>query len=121
LESGGEEGEGKVEEKIFPDFVFTLEATDEFLRRRVMDMPEIEVAGSHNNEQGRGKKRVAENSFAYSLIGLTRRLKWFRDNNTEENTVLNFFDKNDSLPLPLQVTIIPIPPSHHNKIYRAGG
>ena len=38
--------------KIFPNFVFTIEATDEFLRRRVMDMPEIEVAGSHNNEQG---------------------------------------------------------------------
>lgn len=79
------EAENKVDEKIFPDFVFTLEASDEFLRRRVMDMPESEVAGSHNNEQG-----------------LTRRLKWFRDNNSEENTVLNFFDKNDALPLPLQ-------------------
>jgi adenylate kinase len=41
-----------VDEKIFPDFVFTIEAKDEFLRRRVMDMPESEVAGSHNNEQG---------------------------------------------------------------------
>lgn len=51
-EGQGEEGDVRVDEKIFPDFVFTLEATDEFLRRRVMDMPEAEVAGSHNNEQG---------------------------------------------------------------------
>ncbi len=89
----GEEGDLKIDEKIFPQFVFTLEGNDEFLRRRVMALPESEVAGTHNNEQG-----------------FVRRLKWFRENNTDDNTVLSFFDKNDALPAPLKVSILPISP-----------
>ena len=39
--------------RIFPGFVFVLdEGDDDFLRQRVIDMPESEVAGTHNNEEG---------------------------------------------------------------------
>jgi adenylate kinase len=43
----------QVEKKIFPDFVFHLEADDDFLRKRVLNMPERAVSGTHHNESGK--------------------------------------------------------------------
>lgn len=60
---------------IIPEFVLALEATDEFLKERVMNLPESAVAGTHNTEEG-----------------LLRRLARYRTDNTEDATVLNFFD-----------------------------
>ena len=43
---------GAFDKLIMPEFVFSLEATDEFLRQRVMNLPESVVHGTHNDEEG---------------------------------------------------------------------
>lgn len=35
------------------EFVFSLEGSDEFLRERMMNLPEEQVEGTHNNEEGK--------------------------------------------------------------------
>eukprot|EP00047_Mylnosiga_fluctuans_P001361 m.219923 g.219923 ORF g.219923 m.219923 type:complete len:665 (+) comp10277_c0_seq1:1060-3054(+) len=69
---------------ILPEFVFAFDATDEFLKDRIMALPESEVAGTHNSEEG-----------------LLRRLAKYRAENTEDNTVLNFFDLLEIHPISL--------------------
>lgn len=61
---------------IMPEFVINLKATDEFLKQRIMNLPESEVINTHNTEEG-----------------LVRRLEAYRAANTEEDTVLNYFDE----------------------------
>jgi len=53
-----------------------LDANDEFLFKRIMNLPEKLVQDTHNTEEG-----------------LSRRLTEYRDNNNEENTVTNFFEE----------------------------
>ena len=64
------------------EFVFNLAAPDAFLRQRELSLPESEVAHTHNTEDG-----------------FTRRLARFRELNTEDDTVLNFFDELEIHPL----------------------
>ena len=71
-----EEGKASYDTTIMPEFVIALEATDEFLKNRVMNLPESVVAGTHNTEKE-----------------LMRRLAEYRANNTEDETVLNYFDE----------------------------
>ena len=71
-----EEGKASYDTTIMPEFVVSLEATDEFLKTRVMNLPESVVAGTHNTEKE-----------------LMRRLVDFRSNNTEDDTVHNYFDE----------------------------
>lgn len=59
-----------------PEVVLSLDAQDDFLKQRVMNLPEQVVAGTHNTE-----------------AGLIRRLAEFRSLNEEDNTVLNYFDE----------------------------
>ncbi|XP_028919117.1 adenylate kinase 7 isoform X1 [Ornithorhynchus anatinus] len=61
---------------IMPDYVIALDASDEFLKERVMNLPESIVAGTH-----------------YSQDRFLRTLNLFRDINTEDETVLNYFDE----------------------------
>lgn len=61
---------------IMPDYVISLKANDDFLKHRVMNLPESEVVNTHNTEEG-----------------LVRRLEAYRNANTEEETVLNYFDE----------------------------
>ena len=77
-EDAEEEEDGKLNynKLIMPDVMVCLEATDEFLRHRVMNLPETVVAGTHNTEEG-----------------LMRRLADYRKDNTEDETVLNYFDE----------------------------
>ncbi|NWR01811.1 KAD7 kinase, partial [Paradoxornis webbianus] len=63
-------------EIIIPEFVFSLIASDEFLKNRVINLPEIEVVGTHYTEK----------QFLQSL-------KHFRKLNTDDTTVLNYFDE----------------------------
>ena len=37
---------------MFLDVVVSLDATDDFLKARVMNLPESVVAGTHNTEEG---------------------------------------------------------------------
>ncbi|TRZ21235.1 hypothetical protein HGM15179_005865 [Zosterops borbonicus] len=66
----------KFNEIIIPEFVFSLTASDEFLINRAINLPEIEVVGTHYTEK----------QFLQSL-------KQFRRLNTDDRTVLNYFDE----------------------------
>ena len=61
---------------IMPEVLVSLEAPDEFLRDRVMNLPEKLIEGTHNTEDK-----------------LNRRLTVFRENNAEDVSVLNYFDE----------------------------
>ena len=61
---------------IMPKLVVSLEASDEFLRERIINLPEIVVVGTHNVDES-----------------FTRRLTEYRAINTDEETVLNYFDE----------------------------
>ena len=61
-----------------PEFLFLLDAPDDFLKNRIMHLPETVVAGTHNTEDG-----------------LIRRLTLYRSLNTDDETVINFFDERE--------------------------
>jgi adenylate kinase len=67
--------------------VISLNATDEFLKTRIMNLPEEVVQGTHNTEEG-----------------FLRRLQDFRANNQEDETVLNYFDELEIHPESIDVT-----------------
>ncbi|XP_019630798.1 PREDICTED: adenylate kinase 7-like isoform X1 [Branchiostoma belcheri] len=78
-EEEGEDEGGKVpsyHKGTMPEVVISLDAPDDFLKVRVMNLPEGQVAGTHNTEEG-----------------LTRRLTEFRNINREDETILNYFDE----------------------------
>lgn len=70
-----------------PEVVLSLDAPDDFLKQRVMNLPEGVVAGTHNTESG-----------------LNRRLAEFRSLNEEDNTVLNYFDELEIHPEHIDIT-----------------
>ncbi|XP_027015700.2 adenylate kinase 7-like [Tachysurus fulvidraco] len=61
---------------IIPEFVFNLDATDEFLKERVLNLPESAVHGT-----------------SYAFDRFLRRLTAFRKNCSEDEIVLNYFDE----------------------------
>jgi len=61
---------------LMPELIVSLDADDEFLRQRVMNLPESVIVGTHNTEDG-----------------LMRRLADYRAINTEDDTILNYFDE----------------------------
>ncbi|NXW23412.1 KAD7 kinase, partial [Circaetus pectoralis] len=61
---------------IIPEFVISLTASDEFLINRIINLPERIVAGTH-----------------YTQDQFLQSLNLFRDLNTEDKTVLNYFDE----------------------------
>ncbi|XP_032804471.1 adenylate kinase 7 [Petromyzon marinus] len=68
--------ENYYDKSIIPDLVVSLEAPDEFLRDRVMNLPEAVVAGTHYTEEA-----------------TLRRLAAFRAHNTVDETILNYFEE----------------------------
>ena len=75
-EEEADEKDANYNKNIMPEFIFSLEANDEFLHNRISNLPESVVTGTHNTEEG-----------------FQRRLTEFRRVNTEDNTVLNYFDE----------------------------
>ncbi|XP_037995339.1 adenylate kinase 7 isoform X1 [Motacilla alba alba] len=78
-EEGDEEPVGKMpkfNQIIIPEFIFSLIASDEFLINRIIKLPESEVAGTH-----------------YTEDEFLQILKRFRKINTDDVTVLNYFDE----------------------------
>ncbi|XP_071972164.1 adenylate kinase 7 [Engystomops pustulosus] len=91
-EEGEEEEESRskaphVDKTITPDFVISLDASDEFLKNRVINLPESTVAGTH-----------------YAQDRFLRVLATFRELNTEDETVLNYFDEAEIHPLHIDVS-----------------
>ncbi|KAJ8409139.1 hypothetical protein AAFF_G00241600 [Aldrovandia affinis] len=74
-------------QKIIPDYVFSLNATDEFLKERVQNLPESVVQGTH-----------------YAQDQFLRRLAEFRDDNAQDETVLDYFDELEIHPEHIEVT-----------------
>jgi len=64
-----------------PEFVFSLEASDLFIKSRIMKLPESQITALNNEE------------------ALTKRLEEFRRLNTDELTVLNVFDEMEVTPI----------------------
>ncbi|XP_066199267.1 adenylate kinase 7 [Saccopteryx leptura] len=88
-----DEEEEEIRGKMFPfdkltmpEFVCALDASDEFLKFRVMNLPESLVAGTH-----------------YSQDRFLRVLSNYRDVNTEDETVLNYFDEFEIHPIHIEV------------------
>lgn len=84
-----EEEEEEIRGKMFPfdklitpEFVCGLDASDEFLKERVMNLPESIVAGTH-----------------YSQDRFLRALSNYRDINTDDETVFNYFDEIEIHPI----------------------
>ncbi|GAB1604438.1 Hypothetical predicted protein [Argonauta hians] len=71
-----------------PEFIFCLEAENSMLSDRIMHLPERDVANTHNTEEG-----------------FHRRLAEYRNNNTEDTTVLNFFDELEVHPEMIDVSL----------------
>ncbi|KAJ3068775.1 Adenylate kinase 7, partial [Quaeritorhiza haematococci] len=88
-----------IDELIAPEFVVSLEAPDEFIKDRIMSMPESAIANTKNSEEA-----------------LTRRLEEYRATNTDETTVLNFFDEHEIHPVVISVDKPQQPPQdqHHH-------
>ncbi|XP_018553227.1 adenylate kinase 7 isoform X3 [Lates calcarifer] len=73
--------------KITPEFVMCLDASDAFLKDRVMNLPE-RLVQEHSYEQEHFLQRLAR----------------YREKNTEDETVINYFDELDITPLYLEIT-----------------
>ncbi|XP_021034783.1 adenylate kinase 7 isoform X2 [Mus caroli] len=71
---------------LFNQFVCGLDASDEFLKERVMNLPESVVAGTH-----------------YSQDRFLRSLSHYRDINTDDETVFNYFDELEIHPIHIDV------------------
>lgn len=71
---------------IVPDFVFTLEVGDEMIKERNMNLPESVVSGTKFSEEA-----------------LVKRLEEYKSINTDENTVLNYFDEHEIHPIQLDI------------------
>lgn len=75
-EDGEDGGDDRFDKTIMPELIITLQASNEFLKDRVMNLPEEVVQGTHNTEEE-----------------FMRRLQDFRNINVEDETVLNYFDE----------------------------
>ncbi|KAM3595305.1 uncharacterized protein V6R79_021359 [Siganus canaliculatus] len=74
-------------DRITPEFVLCLDASDAFLKDRVMNLPE-RLVQAHNYEQEHFIQRLAR----------------FRENNLGEKAVVNYFEELDIPPLHLDTT-----------------
>ncbi|XP_029316095.1 LOW QUALITY PROTEIN: adenylate kinase 7 [Cottoperca gobio] len=73
--------------KIMPEFVLWLDASDAFLKDRVMNLPE-RLVQQHNYEQEHFLRRLAR----------------YRENSMEDETVVSYFDELDIPHLHLEIT-----------------
>lgn len=78
--SDEEAKEPKFSKLITPELIIKLDANDDFLCKRIMNLPEKLVQDTHNTEEG-----------------LTRRLAEYRENNNDDNTVTNVFEEDFEL------------------------
>nr|XP_033808370.1 adenylate kinase 7 isoform X2 [Geotrypetes seraphini] len=73
--------------ELFNNFVIFLDAPDEFLKHRVMNLPESVVVGTH-----------------YTQDRFLRTLMQFREANTDDETILNYFDELEIHPQNIDVS-----------------
>lgn len=88
-EEEDEGGELAYDRLIMPKLIIALDATDEFLRERVINLPEIVVVGTHNTDEA-----------------FSRRIAEYRAINTDDDTVLNYFDELEFHPERIGITLV---------------
>ncbi|EGI65491.1 Putative adenylate kinase 7 [Acromyrmex echinatior] len=71
---------------ILPELVVVLEASDEFLKERIINRPEREIQSTHYTEEH-----------------MLRRMREYRERNTDDNTPLQLFDEMEIHPLIISV------------------
>ncbi|XP_051578141.1 adenylate kinase 7 [Myxocyprinus asiaticus] len=81
------EEQSEHDKKIIPEFVFSLDATDVFLKNRVLNLPENLVEGT-----------------SYTPQQFLRHLAGFRERNVEDETVLNYFEDLEIQPEHFEIT-----------------
>lgn len=86
-EDDGEDSKLQYDRLTMPELIVNLDAPDEFLRERIMELPESVVVGTHNSEEG-----------------LQRRLTEYRGVNTDDETVFNYFDELEFHPEKIDVS-----------------
>ena len=69
-----------------------LNAPDHVLKDRVLNLPESVVAGTHNNEDGEYEPCSCEYFVSSCFPGFNRRLAEYKARNTEDSTLINYFD-----------------------------
>ncbi|XP_072349679.1 adenylate kinase 7 [Scyliorhinus torazame] len=72
---------------ITPEFIFSLDASDEFLKNRALNLPESVVVGTH-----------------YTQDRFMRHLANFREQNAEDESLLNYFDEIEIHPVHIDVS-----------------
>ncbi|XP_066533265.1 adenylate kinase 7a [Hoplias malabaricus] len=75
--------------KIIPEYIFSLDATDEFLKERVQNLPQGLAEEMH-----------------YTQEEFLKRLSAFREANTEDETVLNYFDELEIHPEHIEINSV---------------
>ncbi|KYM99929.1 Putative adenylate kinase 7, partial [Cyphomyrmex costatus] len=71
---------------ILPELIVVLEASDEFLKERIINRPEREIQNTHYTEEH-----------------MLRRMREYRERNTDDNTPLQLFDVMEIHPLVISV------------------
>lgn len=61
-EDARDDGKPSADELTAPEFVFAIEASDSMIKQRIMKLPESQVAGTRNSEEG------LKNQTAYNHI-----------------------------------------------------
>ncbi|XP_060684562.1 adenylate kinase 7 isoform X4 [Hemiscyllium ocellatum] len=69
------------------EYIFSLEASNEFLKNRALNLPESLVVGTH-----------------YTQDKFMRHLAQYREQNTEDETLLNYFDEIEIHPVHIDVS-----------------
>ncbi|XP_078251374.1 adenylate kinase 7-like [Rhinoraja longicauda] len=86
-EEGGMNKLPQFDKAITPEHVFALDASDEFLKNRILNLPESVVVGTHYTQ---------ERFLPY--------LGNYREQNTEDETLLNYFDEIEVHPVHIDVS-----------------
>ena len=98
----------------------SLEASNEFLKDRVINLPQSKVEGTHNTEEGTCSTMIilCNSLEKYPHTGLLRRLKLFRELNQEDVTVLNYFDELEIHPESISELLVRVEGCHFSFLYR---
>ncbi|XP_062406783.1 adenylate kinase 7-like [Sardina pilchardus] len=79
-------GQNSFDPNIMPEYIFSLDATDEFLKERVLKLPESDAV----------KMGYTQEKFLANLTA-------FREANVEDQTVLNYFDEQEIHPEHIEI------------------
>lgn len=80
--------------------MFSFEASNDFLKERIINLPQEKVFGTHNTENGEVHVHFKLRYLCIQLpLAFLRRLKLFRELNEEDVTVLNYFDEFEIHPI----------------------